>query len=337
MIRTLPAQLVTAPPAGAPLTRTLQAMASPITLTVTEPGPHAPAALDRAEEIMRKVERACSRFDPASPLSRANAAPDCWHDVPATLAAAITEAERAHRETGGLFDPRVLTRLLSWGYDRSLPFASGSVARDVDRPSDRTADAADLPGSTPWRPEVRRDHGQWRVHLGPLPIDLGGIGKGLAARSAAAALAGAGRGYLVDAGGDCALGGVGADGGGWRIGVEDPAGGAEPVLVLELTDTGCATSSVRLRSWRANGEPVHHLIDPRTSRPGGSGLAAVTVVDPDPAWSEVLSKALFLGGAEGIGARADHLGLAAAWVGRDGALGTSAALDPLVIWRREDG
>jgi len=60
----------------------------------------------------------------------------------------------------------------------------------------------------------------------------------------------------------------------------------------------------------------------------------VTVAAPDPARSEVLSKSLFLGGATGLRARADQLDLAVAWVELDGTVGTSAAMDPLVIWRR---
>jgi len=308
-------------------------MASSITLSVVRPGPHAESCLERAEEIVRDVERTCSRFDPTSALSRANAEPDRWHDVPATLAAAIEEATRAHRETGGLFDPRVLDTLLGWGYDRSLPFAEGRVERD-QAGADGVAPPRRPNDATPWRPEVDEQGGEWRVHLGGHPIDLGGIGKGLAVRWAAAELAGAGLGYLVDAGGDGAFSGVGPDGGGWRVGVEDPAGGTEPVLVLDLTNTGCATSSIRLRRWLANGEPVHHLIDPRTRRPGGDGLAAVTVVAPDPAWSEVWSKTLFLAGAAGIRARADELGLAAAWVDLDGTVGTTTAMDSMVIWRR---
>jgi len=79
---------------------------------------------------------------------------------------------------------------------------------------------------------------------------------------------------------------------------------------------------------------VHHLVDPRTGRPGGEGLAAVTVVGPDPAWAEIQSKALFLAGAEDVRARAEALGLAAAWVAQDGVVGTTAELDTCVIWRR---
>ena len=328
-----------------PAVRTLRAMASGITLRVEQPGRHAESCLDRAEEVFREVERTCSRFDKTSALSLANAQPQWWHDVPATLATAIQDAARAHLETGGLFDPRIHDTLVSWGYDRSLPFADGNVVRDgadlravalprePDLPTPRSR--IDEPAAVaPWRPQVITRDGLCRVNLGGSRIDLGGIGKGLAVRWAAAELAGAGTGYLVDAGGDGAFGGTGPEGGGWRVGVEDPAGGPDPVLVLELFNTGCATSSIRLRHWLADGKQVHHLIDPRTRRPGGDGLAAVTVAAQDAAWSEVWSKTLFLAGADGIRERADRLGLAAAWVGLDETVGTSAAMDPLVIWRR---
>jgi thiamine biosynthesis lipoprotein len=312
-----------------------RAMASPVNLTVVRPGPRAESCLERAAAVIREVERTCTRFDPTSPLSEANAEPDRWHDVPFVLAAAVGEAERAYRETDGLFDPRILDVLIGWGYDRSLPFAEGSVTRDpagipvLDAPS--RADGVET-----WRPDVVERNGVWRLHLGGRPIDLGGIGKGLAVRWAEAEMAGAGLGHCVDAGGDLALSGVGPDGDAWRVGVEDPAGRTEYVLVLDITDTGCATSSTKLRRWRAGGAPVHHLVDPRTRRPGGDGIAAVTVVAPDPGLSEVWSKALFLTGVADIRSRAEELGLAAAWVGVDGTVGTTTAMDPMVIWRRAD-
>ncbi|MGV8964818.1 MAG: FAD:protein FMN transferase [Cellulomonas sp.] len=334
--------------AAAPAVRSMRAMASGITLRVEQPGRHAASCLDRAEAVFREVERTCSRFDKTSALSLANAQPQWWHDVPATLATAIQEAARAHLETDGLFDPRIHDTLVAWGYDRSLPFADGEVVRDgsdlraiapprePDLPTPRSR--IDVPaGATTWLPQAITREGRCRVNLGGSRIDLGGIGKGLAVRWAAAELAGAGAGYLVDAGGDGAFGGIGPEGGGWRVGVEDPAGGTEPVLVLELFNTGCATSSIRLRHWLADGKPVHHLIDPRTGQPGGKGLAAVTVAAQDAAWSEVWSKTLFLDGADSIRERADLLGLAVAWVRLDGTVGTSAAMEPLVIWRRTHG
>ncbi len=325
------------------LARTFRAMASTVELHVVDAVAGAERALDRAEAAVRVVEEHCSRFDPTSALSRANLEPDVWHLVPGVLADAVAEAARAHRATAGLFDPRVLEVLVRWGYDRSLPFADGPVQRpgepELPRPAEPPAvsPADGWQGSRgPWRPCIEPGTGDRRVHLGGSGVDLGGIGKGIAVRLAAAELAAAGGSYLVDAGGDLALGGPGPDGTGWRVGVEDPAGGVEPLLVLELADTACATSSTRLRRWRAGGAEVHHLVDPRSARPGGDGLASVTVVAPDPAWAEVWSKTLFLAGPGDVRTRAEDLGLAAAWVGDDGTIGVSSAMVGAVLWRRSD-
>ena len=324
------------------LTRAFRAMASPVTMQVVAPGAGVDGALDEAEAVVREVERTCSRFDPTSALSRANAEPGEWHEVPGTFARAVAEAARAHAETGGLFDPRVHDALVAWGYDRSLPFAEGPVAVAGRGPSEP---GAHVPAPrAPWRPQVERDGGRYLVHLDGARIDLGGIGKGLAVRWAAARLADAGVGAMVDAGGDVAVSGSAPDGGPWRVGVEDPMARGEgehempehelPLLVLAIRDAACATSSTRLRRWRAGGAQVHHLVDPRTGSPGGEGLAAVTVVGPDPAWAEVWSKALFLHGVEQIRDRAERLGLAVAWAGVDGVLGTTAAMDALTLWTR---
>ena len=322
------------------LTSRFRSMASDVELRVVDPGAEAEPALDRAAAAIRTVARHLTRFEPASALSRANAKPSSWHVVPAELADAVQEAERAHRVTGGLFDPRVLDTLLAWGYDRTF-----------DEVQAASLDAAAVPGLSgdhhvpglpparsvvrdPWRPSVLPGTGRRAIHLGGTPIDLGGIGKGLAVRRAALELAGTGASVLVDAGGDEWLGGPGPDGDGWKVGVEDPHGGDEPVLVLSVTDRGCATSSVRRRHWVADGAPVHHLVDPRTGRPGGPGLASVTVLHVDPAWAEVWSKTLFLAGVVEVEAQAHVRDLAAAWVTDTGQVRVSAAMEPFVVWRR---
>ena len=106
----------------------------------------------------------------------------------------------------------MLATLVALGYDRSLPFADGAVA---------TASApAPLPAPGPWLPEV--DHARGVLNLGGLAIDLGGIGKGLAVRWAAEALAGRATTALVEAGGDLLALGPGPDGDGWLVGVDDP-------------------------------------------------------------------------------------------------------------------
>ena len=309
---------------------TFTSMASDIEIRVVDPARGAQEAVDRAVAEIDAIATHLTRFDPESALSKANRAPDAWHEVPAVLADAISAAHSAHRVTQGLFDPRVGSTLAAWGYDKSFERiqteAVGTTSWDID--IHRTLRGPPVARAT-WKPTITGTV----IHLGGSPIDLGGIGKGLAVRHAAAALADAGRSVLVDAGGDEWLAGPGPDGDGWKVGVEDPLGRDEHVLVLAVTDLGVATSSIARQRWTVRGVPVHHLVDPRTQTPGCAGLAAVTVLHPDPAWAEVWSKTLYLTGAADIAASAAARDLAAAWVTVDGEIGLSAAIRPFVLWQ----
>ena len=282
-------------------------------------------AVHDALEQFHEVESACTRFDPKSPLMQVNARPNRWHSVPPTLFRAIQEAYRAHQRSKGRFDPRVLRSLVGLGYDGRLTFSSDDV------------EVAEDPGALravrgPWRPRFRGGpHPQ--VQLGREPVDLGGIGKGLAIRWAQDRLEADVDEFLIDAGGDIACRGGGPDGQGWLVAVENPRNGLGPLAVVALRDTACATSSIRLRRWRSGGRRVHHLVDPRTGRPGGAGLLAVTVIAPDPADAEVSSKSLFLEGARGISGAARRANAAALWVRSDGSVGETPAFGDHVIWR----
>lgn len=304
------------------------AMASQVTVRVLDPTVDPGPAMASVEAIFRDIERTCTRFDPASDLMRANAEPEAWTTVAPSCLAAIELAYAAYQRTGGAFDPRVLRTLTAMGYDRSLNFAGGDV-HTTGSPLPAMGQAQ------PWMPEFDVDAS--RVRLGTDPIDLGGIGKGYAVRRGIEALAGLGRSALVEAGGDLATYGDGPvrpDGEkrAWRAAVEDPRGADGPIAVIDASDTAVATSSLKLRSWRSGGRDVHHLIDPRTGHPATAGLASVTVVDADPAWAEVWTKAAFLEGAQGIRTFVEREGLAAMWVDESGSVGHSASLRDRIIW-----
>ena len=301
------------------------AMASRITVRLvsdSDPG-EANARMSAALQVFHDVDRTCTRFNATSDLMRANAHGDEWVAVAPYCFDAIREAYAAYRKTFGRFDPRVLGDLVRLGYDRSLKHAAPSY-RDATALIPRMALGE-------WRPEFRRESNEVRV--GPAPIDLGGIGKGLAVRWAADRLRD-GAGALVEAGGDCMCRGLAADGRPWRVGVEDPEDPTQPVAVLEVSDAAVATSSVRIRAWQIAGRDVHHIIDPSTGQPGGQGLTAVTVIDPDPAAAEIASKTLFLAGRRGVRTSAEHLGLAALWIDENGVLDWSPALAPALVWTR---
>lgn len=296
-----------------------RAMASAISVQAV-PSDAATDRAGRALAVFHRVEHDCSRFSASSPLVRCNARPDRWHRVPPTLMAALTEARRAHVATAGVFDPRIHDALVAAGYDRSFEQGPG--------PGD-PAGAVAAP-ATPWRPRLV---GPLRLaHLGGRRVDLGGIGKGLALRWAAEEMADLAGPYLIEAGGDLVASGAPSGQDGWRVGVEDPAGGPAPRSVLEVASGAVATSSVRIRRWQHGGEQVHHLIDPRTGRPGGAGLASVTVWHPDPARAEVWAKSLFLAGRERIAAEAERRELAALWIDDNGALALTSRMKPAILW-----
>ncbi len=304
------------------------AMAGTVNVRIGFGAPCPRDAIAGVERIFRAVETQCTRFDPGSPLMRANAAGEGWQTVPAYCYAALAEAAEAYAMTDGRFDPRVLPALRRLGYDRSLPFESGELSLAGPTPLEPISPSA----NSPWRPGFDADASA--VSVGPVAVDLGGIGKGLAIRWAAEAVSATCGSFLIEAGGDCYLAGSGPLGAGWQVGVEDPRGGEMPLAVLNLRDTGCATSSIRIRHWLVDGRRVHHIVDPRTGSPGGDGLLAVTVVAPDPAFAEVWSKALFIAGRHHIADEAARRGLRALWIGDDGVVGMSVPLVPDVIWQR---
>ena len=305
---------------------TATAMASRVTMRArsSAAAPDPARSIGDAFDVVTEVGRTCTRFDPASDLMRANARGTEWTVVGRRCFDALVEAHTAYRRTLGRFDPRVLDDLVRLGYEQSY-------TRAVPAPRDP---ATALTPRTPlprWEPRFRSETRE--VQVGPHPIDLGGIGKGLAVRWAADQLrAGGVTDFLVEAGGDCYCAGSPSDGPHWRVAVEDPRGDSEPIAVLGLSNEAVATSSVRLRHWRVGDRDVHHLLDPATGLPGGDGLVAVTVVDDDPAVAEVWSKVLFLTGARGVAASASLFHVAALWVTGDGAVSCAPTFERRLAW-----
>ena len=250
------------------------------------------AALAAAQTEVAAVERELSRFDPASDLSRLNAAGGAWIPVGSRLLEALRLALRAREDTSGRFDPTVLPALAAAGYDRSF-----------EQLEERPAARAEA-----WRPRavIELDEKAGRARLEPgAAVDLGGIGKGYAARRALDAMADAWPGLaggLVDLGGDIALAGETPEGGPWRIAVADPRSSGT-LSVLLLSAGGVATSGRDRRRFGPGGS-LHHLIDPATGEPALPGPLTVTVVAPDAAEAEAHATALAISGVQEA---ADHV------------------------------
>ena len=300
---------------------TFTAMASDVTVRILDPGPDARQAMESVHELFRVIERTCTRFDDTSDLMRANANGRGWTQVHDQCRNVLHRAYQAYQSTDGAFDPRILESLQTLGYDRSW--------EHIDH------DSGSLPTSKVtrgrWRPSF--DDARGRVRVGPRPVDLGGIGKGVAVAEAMDLLIGHGSSILVEAGGDLAVRGAGPQGAHWLVHVENPLGGEQPAAVWKVTDTSIATSSIMRRHWRVGDRQVHHLIDPRTGMPARSELMSVTVVHPDAATAEVWTKVGFLAGRSGIRSLFDSEGIPAVWISDEGRVSYSRAATPLLAWK----
>lgn len=307
-----------------------------------ESGPEAEAAAADAWARVRTefdaVDVALSRFRDDSELTALNRLAGSGRVLAVSwrLRVALAAIHRAARITGGRFDASVFEVLERIG--------EHGASLDGRPPGESDEDeAAEAGGSIVRLVPVGTPRASL-VTVPARPVDTGGIGKGLALRWAAAAALPAlpaDAGLLLEAGGDIVHAGVPPADGGWRIGIDDPLVPPEAdqahVAVLALGSGAVTTSSVSVRNWTApDGRRVHHLVDPVTREPARTGLIAVTVAAPDPAWAEVWSKALFLAGKRTIGDEARARGLAAWWIDDAGRLGLTPEARIRSSWVAEE-
>lgn len=273
------------------------------------PGP----LLDHVGRRLAELERRWSRFLPESEISALNAADGTPRSCSPDTVALVTALVQAWHLTDGDFDPTLLPTLVGLGY---------AVSR-ADATRRTSLSGAPLPIG---RPDQVLVDPQIRVIELPsgTTLDPGGLGKGLAADLLVAELLDAGAdGALVEVGGDVRVAGHAPGDAGWCVAIGPLAGG--PSAVVRLRDGGVATSSARLRTWRAGSAERHHLIDPRSLAPTAGDVIASTVVAGTAATAEAFTKVAFVRGSVAARTVFDRHGLAARIISADGTVHVSNA------------
>jgi thiamine biosynthesis lipoprotein len=278
-----------------------------------------------AQDRVEHLERRWSRFRPDSEISTLNRAEGEPVHVSAETIDAVRSACAAWVFTDGTFDPTVHDSLLRLGYDES-----------IDEVRQRTAGrSAASPLPAPGCAGIVLDDGAGVVQLpAGVRLDLGGIGKGLAADDVATGLLARGAaGAMVNIGGDVRVAGSPSRSEAWRVEIEDPRHGAR-CATIRLLDGGVATSTTLRRRWRSTIGVSHHLLDPATGAcTPDDAVVGVSVVAGTAGWADALSKVPFVVGHAPQGA----FGAATAIVFRAsgaietvGSLATIGALEPAV-------
>lgn len=278
-----------------------------------------PEARALALDHLRALDAAASRFRQDSEVSRLAVAAR-QRTVSAHVSPILADHVRAALQvaalTDGLVDPTVGAAVVATGYDADL-----AVVRARDTAV--AAGSAAVPG---WRAVLLDDAtDRLTVPAGCL-LDLGSTAKAHAAdtiaRLLAALLPG---GFLVDLGGDVAVGGALPDGG-WQVGVEAADGSV--LQVVATSGQALATSSTRLRRWRTSAGPAHHVVDPRTGTTAPTTWAQVTCAGATALDANAASTAAIVLGVTAPSWLAER-GIPARLDGQDGSVRLTPGWPPL--------
>lgn len=234
---------------------------------------------------MTRIDEMMSPYKTTSDLSRLNRE-GFKHDVviPPEMFEVIEKSIKGSQFSGGAFD---------------VTYAS--VGRYYNYREHIKPDAATIKAALPaisylhLRLDAAR-HSVRFTHPG-VYVDLGGIAKGWAVDRCIGMLLRAGyKEALVSAGGDSRIIGD-HHGKPWIIGIKDPRGDGEPIAVLPLQDIAMSTTGDYERFFEKDGVRYHHIIDPKTGD-SARKVRSVTVLGKEATWTEVLTKTVFILGAD---------------------------------------
>ncbi len=297
-----------------------------VRLVVAEARVLAPAVA-MVKNRMAQVERVASRFVTESDLNWANANGGRPVAVSGLLIELVEAALDGARRSDGALDPTVGKHLAAIGYDRDILLVTDQLVADqlvadqraIDPPVAERPAGEVVPAGRTWRHvNIDRDLGLLTVPSGTA-LDLGATAKAQTADWAARAVHRRfGTAVMVEIGGDLAVAGAPADGD-WQVAVAERAGA--PGQQIGVRRGGVATSTTTVRTWRRGDLRMHHIVDPRTSRPTDGPWRTVSVAAESALDANVCSTASIVLGDRALG-WLDTQGVAARLVDRDGRVTT---------------
>jgi FAD:protein FMN transferase len=254
--------------------------------TPTLDAAHVHALFDAATTEIVRLEKLMTTWDPASEVSRVNAAAgrEPVHVSPETFDV-IREALHASAISDGTFDITFETLHGLWKFDQDLdphpptPSAVRAQARYVGYKHVKIDPSA----STVFldEPHVR--------------IGLGGIAKGYAVDHASKVLLDGGLvSFYAQAGGDLYAQGTKPDGSPWIAGIRDPRGPENDYFAtMAVSDHAFSTAGDYERSYMVDGKRYHHIIDPRTGYPA-TASRSVTIWATNAFIADEIDDAVFI-------------------------------------------
>lgn len=251
-------------------------------------GANAQNALEAAESEIILLENLFSATIPGSDISNINASPTSANAVSAETMELLESAIAISEATEGALDVTVYPLIKAYG------FPTGQYAVPNDDEISELLTHVGYRGIA-----LGADALTVTLKDAGMALDLGAVAKGYTSNRLAQLLKERGiSSALITLGGNVHALGSKPDGSLWRVAVQDPADSSGIVGVLSVSDMAVITSGAYQRFFEIDGEIIHHIIDPSTGRPAGSGLASVTIIAADGVLADGLSTSLFIMGLD---------------------------------------
>ena len=233
--------------------------------------------LKKAKNIFFPKEKIFSRFDTKSELCRLNRNLGVWQKASPDMLYLAGRALFYYRESGGLYDPRIIDILENIGYKNKGLAAGKSILKSEKFPKL----SADL--------KIKQN----KIFFGHR-MDFSGIAKGYIIDQAAEFLKKRGwKNFFINAGGDGYAAGRNAKGEKWKLPIEGALG---KDAVVRISNRGVATSGVIKKQWKHKGKDVHHLVNPKKPDKFSFEIRSVLVFHKKTEWADGRAKVLVLMG-----------------------------------------
>lgn len=231
------------------------------------------------------------------------------------VSAAVAEVARTARQigeaSGGALDISVMPLLRLWGFTAgSKPLATLPDAASIDA-------ALAVVGQERWSVQGQ----QLSKTEAGVELEFSALVAGYAADRLAERVERWGvDSYLLDVTGEMRVKGQHPQGRPWRVAVEKPEPGLERTVerIIDLHDTGMATSGDYRNFQLVNGKRYSHTLDPRSGRPVDHPLVSATVLAPSAMVADAWATALLAMGPDQAMAMAELNNLAVLLILRDG-------------------
>ncbi len=264
-----------------------QVLAMDTIMTLTAYGKQAEAGLNAAEAVILSMDAMLDPELPTSTVYAINHAAGANTVVSAQIAKMLSTAQTVYKQTGGALDITLYPLIKRWGFVDGKYYVptEEEILQGLSRLCFDRLILTSFPAN-----------GSYAVSLPAAgELSFGAIAKGCASENAIDAMRQAGvTSGIVSLGGNVQTLGLKPDGTQWTVAIQDPNDPEKWVGVISVGETAIVTSGSYQRYFTQKNVTYHHILNPKTGRPCGTGLLSATIICEDGTMADALSTAMFV-------------------------------------------